>query len=114
MHNDICYAVVAEGQEQIFDGQSALDFIATVRFNTGCDCVVVPKSAIVDSFFVLSTGIAGEVMQKFVNYRMKVAIVGDFSQYTSQPLKDLMSECNRGHDIFFVSTEQDAIAKLCQ
>jgi len=37
------------------------------------------KSAICDDFFDLSTGLAGEILQKFVNYHVKIAIVGDFS-----------------------------------
>ena len=38
--------------------------------------------------------------------------VGDFSGYTSKPLKDFIYESNKGRDIFFVSSEEDAIEKL--
>ena len=62
--------------------------------------------------FVLSTRIAGEILQKFINYQFKFAIVGDFSGYTSKPLKDFIYESNKGRDIFFVSSEEDAIEKL--
>ena len=70
------------------------------------------KDALTPDFFVLSTRIAGEILQKFINYQFKFAIVGDFSGYTSKPLKDFIYESNKGRDIFFVSSEEDAIEKL--
>jgi hypothetical protein len=96
----------------ITDAQSALDLMATVKYETGCDCIAISKSAITEDFFVLSTGIAGEILQKFVNYRVKLAIIGDFSRYTSKPLKDFIYESNNGSHIFFVGSEEEAIAKL--
>ena len=105
-------AVVASDELIITDAQSALDFIATVRYNTGCDAVSINKSAFCDEFFDLKTGIAGEVMQKFVNYHMRLAVIGDFSGYTSRALGNFIRESNEGSHIFFVATEQEAIEKL--
>ena len=51
-------------------------------------------------------------MKFYKNYQFKFAIVGDFSGYTSKPLKDFIYESNKGRDIFFVSSEEDAIEKL--
>lgn len=94
------------------DAQSALDFIATVRYETGCERIIINKSGLAEDFFRLGTGLAGEVLQKFVNYRMKLAVVGDFSKYSSKPLKDFIYECNRGRDFFFVTTKDEALEKL--
>ena len=66
----------------------------------------------VDEFFVLSTGIAGEILQKFINYRKKVAIVGDYSGYTSKPLKDFIYESNNGNSIYFLPNIDEAVLKL--
>jgi hypothetical protein len=96
----------------ITNAQSALDLMATVKYETGCDCIAISKSTVAEDFFALSTGIAGEILQKFVNYRVKLAIIGDFSRYTSKPLKDFMYESNKGSHIFFVASEDEAIAKL--
>ena len=74
--------------------------------------IAIDKKLIADVFFRLSTGLAGEVLQKFINYRMKLAIVGDFSGYTSKPLKDFIYESNSGRDIFFVATQEEALKKL--
>ena len=39
---------------------------------------------------------------------------GDFTKYTSKPLKDFIYESNKGKDIFFVPTKEEAIIKLCK
>ena len=105
-------AVIEAADVIITDVQSALDLMATVRYEVGCDCIAIPKSAVVEDFFVLSTGIAGDILQKFVNYQCKLAIFGDYSYYTSEPLRDFMYESNEGSHIFFAATEDEAITKL--
>lgn len=99
--NNIEVAVVSSDELLITDVQSALDFIMTVKYETGCSNIAINKEAIVDDFFVLSTCLAGEILQKFINYGVRVAIYGDFSKYTSKPLKDLIYESNQGKDIYF-------------
>ena len=96
----------------IVDTQSALDLIATLSYAEDCERVVLNKEAIVEDFFKLSTGIAGEILQKFVTYSRKIAIIGDFSGYTSKPLHDFIYECNQGNAVFFMPDEQSAVEKL--
>lgn len=105
-------AIIHSDDILITDVQSALDLIATVRFETGCDCIAITKSAVVEDFFALSTGIAGAILQKFVTYRVKLAIIGDYSRYASKPLRDFIYESNNGSHIFFVETEEEAIERL--
>ncbi len=108
--NDI--ALIISDEIVIKDTQSALDLIATVQYETDCDKLIVYKSCVADDFFILSTGIAGEILQKFINYRKKVAIVGDYSKYTSKPLKDFIYESNNGNSIYFVQSLEEALLKL--
>ena len=96
----------------IADAQSAIDFIMTVKYETNCSKIALNKEAVAEDFFILSKGLAGEVLQKFINYQTKFAVYGDFSKYTSKPLKDFMYESNNGKDIFFVKNEADAINML--
>ncbi len=110
--NQVDIALVQSDVPLITDIQTALDLMATVRYETGCDRMALPKSAFTEDFFVLSTRLAGEVLQKFVNYQMKVAIFGDYSHYTSKPLKDFIYESNSGSRAFFVATEEEAVEKL--
>ena len=110
--NNTEVAVVSSEELLITDVQSALDLIMTVKYETGCTNMVVNKEAVVNDFFVLSTCLAGEIMQKFINYGVRFAIYGDFSKYTSKPLKDLMYECNQGKDMYFQPTASLAVDKL--
>lgn len=97
----------------ITDVQSVLDFVMTVKYETGCTSIAVNKEAFTNDFFVLSTCLAGEILQKFINYGVKIAVYGDFSKYTSKPLKDFMYESNNGKDVFFQPTAALAVDKLC-
>ena len=105
-------AIVKSDEMIIKDVQSAIDFIMSIKYETNCSKIALNKEAIIDDFFILSKGLAGEVLQKFINYQTKFAIYGDFSKYTSKPLKDFMYESNNGKDIFFVENENKAIEKL--
>lgn len=51
-------------------------------------------------------------MQKFVNYDVKMAIIGDFSGYTSKNLKDFIYESNNGNDAFFLAKESQAVEEF--
>lgn len=110
--NGVEIAIVDSEEELITDVQSALDLMATVRYEAVCDRIVVDKTAVSEPFFDLKTRIAGEILQKFINYQAKIAIVGDFSEYSSKSLKDFIYECNHGKDIFFLPTQEQAIEKL--
>lgn len=96
----------------ITDVASAMDLMMNVNYETGCSSIILNKNVIIDDFFILSTGLAGEILQKFINYKTKLAIYGDFSTYTSKPLKDFIYECNKGSDFFFVDNLESAVHKL--
>lgn len=102
-------ALIESDAVLVTDVQSALDLMATVRYETGADCVALPKAALDERFFKLGSGLAGDILQKFVNYQMKLAIIGNFSSYTSKPLRDFIYESNQGNHVFFVASELDAI-----
>ncbi|HKM21291.1 MAG TPA: DUF4180 domain-containing protein, partial [Lachnospiraceae bacterium] len=91
-------AIVNSDEVCISDVQSALDFMMSVNYETGSHYIVLNKEAITPDFFVLSTRLAGDILQKFVTYQFKFAIVGDFSGYTSKPLKAFIYESNKGKD----------------
>ena len=104
---------IVKSQEIIIkDVQSALDFIMTYIYSNNCRKIAINKEAVTEEFFVLSNGLAGEILQKFINYQIKFAIYGDFSKYTSKPLKDFIYESNKGKDIFFIANENEAIQML--
>lgn len=110
--NNVDIAIINGDELLITDVQSALDLIMTVKYETGCTNIVINKKAIVEDFFILSTCLAGEILQKFINYGVRFAIYGDFSKYTSKPLKDFMYESNKGKDIYFQPDVSLAVGKL--
>lgn len=109
-HSNI--AVISSDAILISDVQSALDLIMTVKYETGATKIVLDKSAVCEDFFILSSGLAGEILQKFINYQVKLAVVGNYSHYTSKPLRDFIYESNNGKDFFFVETMDEAVKKL--
>lgn len=110
--NGMICAVVQSGEKVITDAQSALDLLMTAKYEAGTKNIAIDKELIAEDFFVLSTGLAGEILQKYINYGGRIAIYGDFSHYTSKPLKDFIYESNKGHDVFFLQTEAEAVDML--
>lgn len=105
-------AVVRDEGVLLRDTQSALDLIATISYEAQANRIALFKETVSEDFFRLATGLAGEILQKFVNYGAKLAVIGDYSGYTSKPLQDFIRESNRGRDIFFVPDEQTAVTRL--
>lgn len=112
--NGVLCLLVESDEPVITDAQSAIDLLMSAQYDGGSKDIVIPKQLIAEDFFVLSTGLAGEVLQKYVNYGGRMAIYGDYSRYTSKPLKDFMYESNKGRDFFFVSTRDEAVAALAK
>jgi len=110
--NNIEVAHVVADNIVISDLQSAIDLMMTVKYETGIKNIAISKNLIIDNFFLLSSGIAGEILQKFINYQFRIAIYGDYTKYTSKPLKDFIYESNNGRDIFFVESLDKAVEKL--
>jgi len=105
-------AIVNSNTPIISDGQSALDFTGSIAYEHDCRNIIVNKESIAEDFFKLSSGVAGEVAQKLVNYSFRLAIIGDFSGYTSKPLHDFIYESNKGKHLYFVANEDEAIKIL--
>ncbi|MCX4878400.1 MULTISPECIES: DUF4180 domain-containing protein [unclassified Streptomyces] len=96
------------------DGErAALDLIGDAMGHDA-ELVVLPVERVADEFFRLSSGIAGAVMQKFVNYRVRLAVVGDISRLVadSTALRDFVHETNQGAHIWFLADDDALGARL--
>ncbi|MGC1213648.1 MAG: DUF4180 domain-containing protein [Micromonospora sp.] len=102
----------AEGVS-LADGTVALDLIGAA-LGAGADLVVLPVERLTDPFFTLSTGLAGEIAQKFVNYRVRLAVIGDISRHlaASAALRDFVRECNRGRQLWFLANQDELDERL--
>lgn len=78
--------------------------------------VAIPVARLADDFFRLSTRLAGDVTQKFVNYNLRLAIVGDISRWLadSKALRDFVYEANKGQGIWFVADITELEQRLVQ
>ncbi|MGW0765687.1 DUF4180 domain-containing protein [Streptomyces sp. NPDC002676] len=87
------------------DGESAaLDLIGDA-FGQEAHLVAVPVERIAEDFFRLRSGVAGAVVQKFANYRLRLAVLGDISGHVAQSdaLRDFVYECNQGDQLWFLA-----------
>ncbi|MCP9944112.1 DUF4180 domain-containing protein [Streptomyces somaliensis] len=93
--------------------RDALDLIGDAGY-WGARWVVVPVARLDEAFFRLRTRVAGDVVQKFVNYRLGLVVVGDVSARTagSPALRDFVRECNRGTQTWFLPTLRDLADRL--
>ena len=91
----------------------ATDLVGSALY-LGAECVAIPVERLDDAFFDLRTGFAGAVAQKFVNYRLRLAIVGNVATYVSKSdaLRDFVTETNRGKQLWFLPTLDDLNARL--
>ena len=112
--NGIICAIISSNEPVITDAQSALDVLMTAKYDVGTKNIVINKKLVAEDFFILSSGLAGEILQKYINYGGRIAIYGDYSHYTSKPLHDFIYESNKGKDVFFVGTHEEAIDRLTQ
>jgi len=104
-------ARVISGQTLIRNTQDAVDLMGDCWYN-GAVGIVINEENIVAEFFDLKNGIAGEILQKFSNYNVRLAIVGDFEKYKSKSIKDFIFESNKHRHINFVSSVDEAKERL--
>lgn len=91
--------------------EDAVDLLGNANFQ-GAGSVIVHSEQLHEEFFNLKSGIAGDILQKFSNYRMKLAIVGDFKEVTSKSLRDFIYESNKRKQIIFSADLDEAIQQL--
>jgi Domain of unknown function (DUF4180) len=92
--------------------KSSGDFLDVIC-NVPSKRIAVHKENIVEEFFDLKTGIAGEILQKASNYNIRFGIIGDFSQYKSKSLKDFIYESNKTGQVVFLENIGEVIKVFC-
>lgn len=98
-------AVEVQPRQKVYNSQDFLDIIA----NVDSDTYILRKEDFDPNFFKLSTGVAGEILQKATNYRKRLGIVGDFTNIASKPLRDFIYESNKYKQIIFVESVEKAL-----
>jgi hypothetical protein len=106
--------VAPDGKPLRTDGD-ALDLIGHASW-AGAEWVAIPASRLHDDFFRLRTRVAGEIVQKFVNYRLGLAVLGDISRFidSSDALRDFVRESNAGTQTWFLRDADDLADRLAR
>lgn len=89
------------------------DILGEIGMNN-CDRIIIHEANLHEDFFRLSTRIAGDILQKFSNYRTRLAIVGDFTKFSSKSLRDFIVESNRGNLVLFTDNFESAYERLSE
>lgn len=99
--------------ESVADDRDAVDLIAAA-YSAEATWVLVPVARLDPDFFVLRSGVAGQVLGKFADYRMGLIVAGDIGEWVaaSDPLRDLVRESNRGRQMWFVADLAEAERRL--
>ncbi|MFD4924011.1 DUF4180 domain-containing protein [Streptomyces goshikiensis] len=111
--HDVPVLMCAVEGEPIRGEREVLDLIGNAGYQ-GAEWVVVPAERFDDAFFRLRTRVAGDIVQKFVQYRLGMAVIGDISRHTeaSSALRDFVRECNRGRQTWFLADVEELRERL--
>ena len=105
-------ACAPDGEKLKSEGD-ALDLIGET-LQQGTSLILVPVERLDDEFFQLKTGLAGQIIQKFVTYRLRLEILGNISGYVAQShaLRDFVYESNCGTQVWFLADLQELNQRL--
>ena len=104
-------AELIPGSEDVSGPDDLLDIMADAGYHDS-NRIVIHEESLPEDFFDLRTGLAGEILQKFSNYRVRLAVVGDFTEIESKSLRDFIRESNNRRIINFVKSLQEALSRL--
>ena len=91
--------------------EDGTDLIGNVYYQ-GYEKIIISMDNLTPDFFDLKTKLAGEILQKFSNYRVRLVILGDFSKVESKSLQDFIRESNKGKLVNFLSSKEEAVRRL--
>lgn len=111
-HGVTVWVAPAQGPE-LASEQDAVDIIAEL-YHLDVDLVAIPVERFAERFFDMHSRLIGGFFSKFVNYRHRLAVVGDISGFVeaSDALRGVVYECNRGKEVWFVADLAELDARL--
>lgn len=92
--NDTKIAEIVSDTLVIKTSEDGLDLLGNLYYQD-FDKIIIQEKNITPDFFDLKNGMAGEILQKFSNYRVRLAIVGDFTPYSSKSIKTLFTKATK-------------------
>jgi hypothetical protein len=108
LNNNSVIAEITPDSPLIKSSEEILELMVNAGY-MNCGVMIIHRQTLHNDFFDLRTGLAGEILQKFSNYRMRLYIVGELSGFKSKSLSDFIRESNRTGNIRFVRTLEEAL-----
>lgn len=110
-YKDVAYAAcLPEGGPMLAEADS-LDAVAFCGENDA-PRLLLRADDLPDAFYQLRTGLAGALMLKFTNYRVRVALLLPAEQANQGRFGEMVSEINRGNQFRVFQAEQEALVWL--
>jgi hypothetical protein len=114
LHKLLDNQAIAELSDHSFVIRNSEDAVELINMPESHDChkFIIYEQNLTEDFFNLGSGVAGDILQKFSNYRLRLAVIGDFSKYKSKNLNDFFRESNKTGNIIFVKSIKEAIERF--
>jgi PadR family transcriptional regulator, regulatory protein AphA len=101
------YVECVSSEIQLMSDQDTLDLIAaTMENDTGL--LMIHGEVLSEDFFKLSTGVAGAMLQKLVNYQVRTAVIISDELASRGRFGEMVLESNKGSHFRFFSTKEEA------
>lgn len=107
--NNLTIAEIVSQDTVIQTVEDGTDLVGNLYYQ-GFDKAILYEENITPAFFDLKSLLAGEILQKFSNYRIGLVIVGHFTKFESKSLKDFIFESNKGSVVNFVKSIHEALS----
>ena len=89
------------------------DISDAIAASYGTDGLILTENDLAQEFFDLRSGLAGELFQKFINYKLRMAIVLPDPEAYGERISELAYE-HKAHDMIrFVRSKDEAETWLC-
>lgn len=105
--NNKKYILCDSDETPLSSEQDSLDLIAVCMEND-THLIMLQADVLTDDFFKLKTGLAGKVLQKFVNYQVKAAVILTNEQRITGRFKEFLAEANKGKDFRVFGSSEEA------
>jgi hypothetical protein len=110
-HHGLKIAELTADEHIIKTSEDGLHLLGDLYYQ-GYDHIIIHEKNITPDFFDLRNGMAGEILQKFSTYRVRLAIVGDFAKYPGKSIAAFIYESNRGKIVNFADSVNEALERL--
>lgn len=102
------YIQCLPGETRLENEQDAIDLVAACGEN-GTQQLMVFADNLSNDFYRLSSGVAGNILLKFSNYRIRVAAVLSHELVNQGRFREMVIETNRGNQfrVFYETAEAE-------